>query len=573
MARIVGIDLGTSTSEIAVFAHGRPQIILNQDSNPITPSAVWAAPNGELMVGEHAYRQWGSVREFKREMGVAGKKFKLEDHALAPEECSALLLRYLKKCAESQLQEKIDRAVITVPASWKDGPRRATQEAGRLAGFEVERLINEPTAAAMAFGARPEAEGKTIAVYDLGGGTFDVTILRIQDKVFDVATSFGDGHLGGCDIDKLLRGLVLEKLRNATGYEHRLGLDKQKDYDLLLLCEAAKKELSSAAESRILFPAFAKIGGQPIPIDTVVKRTEFNSIIEPLIDRSLKYFEEALRRARLPKESIDEIVMVGGSTRIPLVRQRVAELMNKEPNTRDINPDEAVALGAAIQAGILEQPEMADDSFLALDNVNHHLGVESLLVVNDHAIPGSFCPIIYKDDKVPVSKAETFSTVVDNQTEIKVTCYQGSYPTVDRNEMIGDPITVKGLPPRPAGQVSIVITFGLSASEILDVNVQIEEAGISELRSFDLARGQLSEAKRMERQRALDKLWEGSELASRYRILINQAAEALKKSLPAATRANLEKSIGQLKAAIQANDSKAAVQADIEISNILFDLI
>jgi molecular chaperone DnaK len=574
MSKIVGIDLGTSTSEIACFEFGRPIIVAPPGNNgPITPSAVFQAPNGELVVGAEAYRQAGAVREFKRQMGTE-EKLVVGSRSLSPEECSALLLRYLLVSFQEQRQEEVDRAVISVPANWKDGPRRATIEAGRLAGVKIERLINEPTAAAMAFGARPEAEGKTIAVYDLGGGTFDVTILRIQSKVFDVVTSVGDDHLGGSDFDELLVRHVLERIAATQQYIHVLGRNPRADHELKLACETVKKELSSKPESVVRIP-FWNPGGDSkrmVAVEVPIARATLETLIEPLIARSLSYLDEALRRAKLPREAIDDVVMVGGATRVPMVRRRVAERMGKEPNTRDVNPDEAVALGAAIQAGIFDQQEVDDDSYVILDNVNTDLGVETVVFINEQQVSGVFSPIIPKDTKLPAKQTEQYATAADNQTGITVKCFQGNSHWTAQNRLIGEPIRVEGLPPRPAGGNKIDITFSLSPSEVLDVQIQILEAEIRVERSFDIGGARYSEAQQAQRRGVVESMWQRSAMASKFRLLIERVEAKLRDPLPDATAQSLRTALDKLKKAIVDGNAEAAEQADQSLADMLFDL-
>jgi molecular chaperone DnaK len=570
---IVGIDLGTSTSEIAVFEFGKPTIVKNREGNAITPSAIFQQPNGELVVGEAAYSNAGAVREFKRKMDTE-ERLQVGSRHLLPEECSALLLRYLLASFEEERQVEVDRAVITVPANWKDTPRRATMEAGRLAGIKVERLINEPTAAAMAFGARPEAEGKTIAVYDLGGGTFDVTILRIQDKVFDVVTSVGDDRLGGSDIDALLMQHVIQQLAATQKYTHQLGRNPRADHMLKLACEQTKKELSNLTESVVRIPFWNPSGesGKMVPVEVPIRRSTMEDLIEPFIRRSLDYLDTALRRAKLPREAIDDVVMVGGSTRIPAVRRRVAERMGKEPNTRDVNPDEAVALGAAIQAGISDETTINDDSYIIIDNVNNDLGIETVVFVNEQVVHGVFSTIIPKDEKVPTEKTEVYSTVADDQKNIEVKCFQGNSKWTAQNREIGEPIRIEELPSRPSGGVKINITFRLNVSEILDVKVQVDDTGIVVERKFEIGGARYSEAQQAERRATVDSMWQSSEKAGKYRRLIEVVEGHLRGALPAATAASLRTGLEQLKQAIISGDTDAADRADQSLSEVLYDL-
>jgi molecular chaperone DnaK len=572
MGDIVGIDLGTSTSEIAVFEFGRPVIVRNRTGLAITPSAIFQQPNGELVVGEEAYKNAGAIREFKRKMDT-DEKLRVGNRELLPLECSALLLRYLLSSYQEYRQRDADRAVITVPANWKDAPRRATKEAGRLAGVKVERLINEPTAAAMAFGSRPDAEGKTIAVYDLGGGTFDVTILHIQNRIFDVVTSVGDDRLGGSDIDAILVSHVIRQIETTEGYAHILGQNPQADHVLKLACEQAKKELSATDETAVRVPFWNPSGdpGRMVQVHVPITRDKFEDLIQGVVQRSLNHLDEALRRAKLPSEGIDEIVMVGGSTRIPLVRRLVAERMKKEPNTSDVNPDEAVALGAAIQAGIFDQKVVTEKEFFPLDIANNDLGVETMTFVNGQPIYGVFSTIIPKDTKLPARKTESYSTTSDGQRSIVVNCYQGKSKWTRQNQLIGEPLTVEDLPPKPKGEVKISITFGLDASEMLDVRVDVDDTGIAVERQFQIDGVRYSDDQHTQRRAELDSLWQRSELAAKHRKLIEQAEAKLQTPITGATAESLRTNLDALKKALVEEDGAAAERADVALSGILSD--
>ena len=460
MGVTVGIDLGTTNSSVAFLEGNAPRMILNDTGGNITPSAVWESPTAELIVGSVAYKKGGAARRFKRMMGGA-EGLTVGDRQLAPEDVSSLILRKLVEDAEKTLREKVDAAVITVPANWKDGPRRATEAAGRLAGLRVERLINEPTAAAMAFGMREDADGKTIAVYDLGGGTFDISLLRIHQKVFDVITSSGDDCLGGVDFDLMLMNLVTSRLKENQGYallpeESQDERMRQRVRDLEYQCEEAKKELSFAGDTVVSLPFLDLLNGEPLNVEEPISRGDFEALIDEDVNRTLQYMESALREAKLQREAIDEIVLVGGSTRIPLVRQRVAEFFGKEPLTAAVNPDEAIALGAAIQAGIIGQDEVTEDSFVALDIVNNKLGVETATIINDQLVPGLFSEIIPKGENVPTRPfTESYTTIADNQSSIEIVCWEGAAPltTAPGMSQIGEPFQIEGLPLKPAGEV------------------------------------------------------------------------------------------------------------------------
>jgi molecular chaperone DnaK len=577
MGPTVGIDLGTSTSEIAVFAHGEARVQTIDQDGPITPSAVWETPGGELVVGSTAYRQPGALKEFKRLMGESSR-LPLGGRVCSPQECSAYVLKFLVSRCQENLRQEIESAVITVPASWRDQPRRATQEAGRLAGIEVARLINEPTAAAMAFGIRRDAEGKTIAVYDLGGGTFDVTILKIESQVFDVVTSVGDPYLGGTDIDDLLLRHTLDQVALTTGYRHQLQQDPEVAWALKLACEAAKKELSTAQDTLIRLPFLGTHAGRPVSVEVPIGRPAFEGLIEPLIKQSLDYLAEALRRARLPKDAIDEIVLVGGSTRIPRIRQRVAEFMGKEPNSSAVNPDEAVALGAAIQASLIDRDEQpaggpAPGGVVILDNTTSDLGVETLVMINDEPVTGVFATIIERDRKLPASATKEFATVADNQKRLQIKCYQGNGKWVSQNAFVGEPIVIDGLPPRPAGGVKFEITFSLDLNALLDVSVRFEDAGISASRRFDLSAGLGTAEERGRRAQAVATSWERSEMARSYQPLLDEARRKLQGTLAEALRSALGAALLDLERALAAGSKQAAEHAEQVITNLLFDLV
>jgi molecular chaperone DnaK len=559
MGTIVGIELGMSNSRIAVDS-GTPVIIRNSQGRSFTPSAIFQVPSGELIVGEGAYQLANAAIEFKRQMGEQ-TRLPAGGRSFLPEECSALLLRYLLKCFQEVRHEEADRAVITVPAHWKDGPRRATLEAGRLAGIKVERLINEPTAATMAFGARPEHEGKTIIVYDLGGGTFDVTILRIQSRVFDVITSAGDDRLGGRDFDRLLMQYVIEQVASTQKYTHVLGRNKKADHELKLACEEVKRELSIRPDSLVKIPFWNPGGdiGKSVHVEVPIQRSTLESLIGPMVQRSLNYLDEALRRAKLPREAIDDVVMVGGSARIPMIRRKVAERMGREPNPRDLDPAEAIVLGAAIQAGIINREFIDDDSYLILDNVNNDFGIETTAFINGQLVTGVFSPLIPKDTKLPANVTYSYLTEVNDQKTFEVRCFQGNSRWTAQNRFIGM-VRVEGLPPRPAGGVSVAITFSLDASETLDVRIQVDDPGIAAACSFNI------------QPTPTQPTWQNSEIAGKYRVLIEKAEAKLHGPLPALTASRLRAALDRLKREIVDANVEAAELADLAVTDILFDL-
>jgi len=602
MGVTVGIDLGTTFSAVAMLESNSPRLIRNEFERTLTPSAIWEAPSGEIYVGDQAYENAGSVRRFKRDMGT-NVKLRLGERILKPEEASSLVLRKLIDDAARTMRDQIEAAVITVPANWKDGPRRATEVAGRLAGLRVERLINEPTAAAMAYGMRDDAEGKAIAVYDLGGGTFDVTLLRIHQRVFDIITSVGDDRLGGADFDLKIMKMILERLKQKSGYE--LPPPEAQDEKirksvraLESCCEKAKMELSFVNETVVSLPFFCFHCGEPVGIEEPISRSALESLIEDDIQRTVGKVEGALQRAELPRDSIDEVVLVGGSSRIPLVRRMVAEFFGKEPLTTAVNPDEAVALGAAIQAGIIAQEEVGQDSFVALDVLNSSLGVETATIANGQLVSGIFSPILKKDTKVPTAvQTKTYSTMADGQTSVEIVCWQGeaAFTQAEGMTRIAGPITVDGLPAKPAGEVKIDISMEMDVSEMLHLRYEVVGAQIQGVKAVPMSTGLHSADVLDSRKEAIDELWQrgkggdatpsagsppppvaldwrASPLASRYRSLIERAEATLVTIRDAHARSEFERVLRDLRAAVAAGDASRAEELDLQLTDLLFDL-
>jgi len=522
------------------------------------------------------------------------------DRILSPEECSSLILRQLKEDVERYLRESIEDVVITVPANWKDTQRRATWTAGKLAGLNVTRLINEPTAAAMAYGLRPDAEGKTIAVYDLGGGTFDITILKIRGRVFDVLTSEGDDHLGGMDFDTKLLLMVLEDLKRKHGYV--LSPLGQRDAELEkrirgleVACEEAKKELSFSPDTELIFPFFDTLEGQPVGIEMEISRNQFQALVEDDIQRSIWYMEKAIREASLSPEAIDEVVLVGGSTRIPLVRERVADLVGKEPLTTAVNPDEAVAMGAAIQAAIIGE-DVTEDSPIVLDIATSHLGIECVTEINGRVVSGVFSRIIEKGSKLPARNTNTYVTAADDQEAVEILCFEGEHPIARQNKPIGQPIEITGLPPKPAGDVKVLVTFSYDPSQLLQVKAEIPGTDLQAEECFKLRQGTCSDEELERRRRELDTMaqgkasrnatgagtgsgsrpqWESSPLAPRYRGVILRAEETLANAPGEGTEEfrHLAETLEGLKDAIVRGDKEEAEELDLELTDILFDMM
>ena len=592
----IGIELGLRNVRSAVCREGVPQLILTDTGSNATPAAVWLSPSGAVVVGSVAYRKAAAARGFRRLMGTS-QPVQVGPHNLLPEELTSLVIRKVVEDCEKTLRTAVDTAVLAVPANWKDGPRRATEAAGRLAGLRVERLINEPTAAAMAYGMRDDADGKTIAVYDLGGGTFDITLLRIHQKVFDVITSNGDDRLGGTDFDMKLMQLVLERLASRTGYtappeEAQDDKMRQRMRDLEWYCEETKKELSFVGESTVNVPFLDMHRGEPIGFEESISRADFEELIEDDVERTLQYMESALRAARLPRQAIDEIALVGGSSRIPLVRQRVADFFGKEPLTTAVNPDEAVALGAAIQAGIIGQDEVGEDSSVTLDMINNTLGVETTAEVGGRTVRGVFSPILAKGLCLPALRTETFATERDGQTTIEIRLFEGEAPVVEHNTLL-DEIRISGLPLRPAGQVEVEVTFTKTTNDIIEVDWCVKGNQIRGCHVIPMRSGLHLADQLGRRAKVLDDLWHGvrpartassaspplsaadwrsSPLAPRYATLIGNAERWVEAPGSAPIRHELQAALQSLKAAVVGGDDDRAEVADQRLTDLLFRL-
>ncbi|MBW4697421.1 MAG: molecular chaperone DnaK [Aphanocapsa lilacina HA4352-LM1] len=488
MGKVVGIDLGTTNSVVAVLEGGQPTVIANAEGSRTTPSVVAFTKNHDRLVGQLARRQavlnpentFYSVKRFigrkydeitDEAKQVAyrvvrdGSNVKLhstnEDKDFAPEEISALVLRKLVDDASKYLGEKITQAVITVPAYFNDSQRQATKDAGRIAGIEVLRIINEPTAAALAYGLDKKAN-ETILVFDLGGGTFDVSILEVGDGVFEVKSTSGDTHLGGDDFDRRIVDYLADEFKKLEGVDLRT--DRQALQRLTEAAEKAKIELSGVTQTQINLPFITAGADGAKHLDMSLTRAKFESLCADLLRRVEKPVEQALRDAKLSKENIDEVVLVGGSTRIPAVQELVKRIIGKDPN-QSVNPDEVVAVGAAIQAGVLSG-EVRD--VVLLDVTPLSLGVETL--------GGVATPIIPRNTTIPTRKSETFSTAADGQTSVEIHVIQGERSMAGDNKSLGR-FRLDGIPPAPRGVPQVEVTFDIDANGILSVTAKDKASG------------------------------------------------------------------------------------------------
>lgn len=465
MGKIIGIDLGTTNSCVAVMEGGEPVVIPNAEGGRTTPSVVAFSKNGERLVGQVAKRQAitnpeNTIMSIKRDMG-SDRRVKINDKEYSPQEISAMILMKLKQDAESYLGEKVTQAVITVPAYFSDSQRQATKDAGRIAGLEVLRIINEPTAASLAYGLDKE-DNQKILVYDLGGGTFDVSILEIGDGVFEVLATSGNNRLGGDDFDQRIIDYLAEEFKKENGIDLRN--DKMAMQRLKEAAEKAKIELSSVLTTNINLPFITADASGPKHLDITLTRAKFEELTADLVQKTAEPMRAAMRDAGLTPADIDKVILVGGSTRIPAVQALVKEITGKEPH-KGINPDECVALGAAIQAGVLGG-EVKD--VLLLDVTPLSLGIETL--------GGVFTKLIERNTTIPTRKSQIFSTAADGQTSVEIHVLQGERPMAADNKTLGRFI-LDGIPPAPRGVPQIEVTFDIDANGIVNVSAKDKGTG------------------------------------------------------------------------------------------------
>ncbi len=489
MGKVIGIDLGTTNSVVSVMEGGEPVVIPNSEGGRTTPSVVGFAKDGERLVGQVARRQAitnpeNTIFSIKRFMGRGYSEVESErgkvpyaiekdgqgrvqvrvpnaDRTFTPPEISAMVLQKMKQTAEDYLGQKVDQAVITVPAYFNDSQRQATKDAGKIAGLDVLRIVNEPTAAALAYGLDKKAEEK-IAVFDLGGGTYDISILELGDGVFEVKSTNGDTHLGGDDFDQRVIDWLVEEFKKDQGID--LSKDAMALQRLKEAAEKAKMELSSTMQTDINLPFITATQEGPKHLNVTLSRSKFEQLVEDLIQRTVPPMEAALKDAGIDPSEVDEVILVGGSTRIPKIQEVVKDFFGKEPH-KGVNPDEVVAIGAAIQGGILAG-EVKD--VLLLDVIPLSLGIETL--------GGVMTPLIERNTTIPTKKTETFSTAEDNQTTVEIHVLQGERKMAVDNKTIGK-FQLQGIPPAPRGMPQIEVTFDIDANGILQVSAKDSATG------------------------------------------------------------------------------------------------
>ncbi|AUZ39437.1 molecular chaperone DnaK [Bacillus sp. MBGLi79] len=462
MSKVIGIDLGTTNSCVAVLEGGEPKVIANAEGNRTTPSVV-AFKNGERQVGEVAKRQSitnpNTIMSVKRHMGT-DYKVEIEGKDYTPQEVSAIILQHLKSCAESYLGETVSKAVITVPAYFNDAERQATKDAGKIAGLEVERIINEPTAAALAYGLDKTDEDQTILVYDLGGGTFDVSILELGDGVFEVRSTAGDNRLGGDDFDQVIIDHLVSEFKKENGID--LSKDKMALQRLKDAAEKAKKDLSGVSSTQISLPFITAGEAGPLHLELTLTRAKFEELSSHLVERTMGPVRQALQDAGLSASEIDKVILVGGSTRIPAVQEAIKKETGKEAH-KGVNPDEVVALGAAIQGGVITG-DVKD--VVLLDVTPLSLGIETM--------GGVFTKLIDRNTTIPTSKSQVFSTAADNQTAVDIHVLQGERPMSADNKTLGR-FQLTDIPPAPRGVPQIEVSFDIDKNGI--VNVRAKDLG------------------------------------------------------------------------------------------------
>ncbi len=569
MSKIIGIDLGTTNSCVAYLEGGKPVVIANSEGNRTTPSVVAFKPDGERLVGENAKRQAvtnkNTVSSAKREMGT-NFKFDIDGKEYTPQQISAEVLMKLKKDAESFLGETVTKAVITVPAYFNDAQRQATKDAGKIAGLEVERIVNEPTAAALAYGLDKQDKLQTILVYDLGGGTFDVSILELGDGIFEVKATSGNNRLGGDDFDNRVIDYLVEEFKKENSID--LSKDKMAMQRLKDAAEKAKKDLSGMSSTQISLPFISQNESGPVHLEVNLTKAKFEDLCRDLFDSTLEPVHKALKDAKLDKNQIDQVILVGGSTRIPYIQELVKKELGKEPN-KGVNPDEVVAMGAAIQGGVLTG-EVED--LVLLDVTPLSLGIETL--------GGVMTVLIPRNTTIPTSKSQVFSTAADNQPAVDVHVLQGERQMAADNKTLGN-FQLTDIPPAPRGVPQIEVKFDIDANGI--VNVTAKDLGTNKEQKITIqsSTGLTGEeidkmVKEAEANKEADeKRKEEVEIRNNADSLVFQAEKAIKDlgdKIEEKEKTEAEEKINALKEALKGSDLEDIKKKTEELEKSAMDL-